>query len=134
MEGLGAGLASLAFWGFIAAVVVAGVWYDARKRESHQETLRRMVESGNVDPELVDRILGGDDNLARDLRTAGWIVLGTAPGLALLGLILGIEVPDARMPLLGVSALVFCVGVGLMVAARNADAESPPSEHQLPRM
>ncbi|MDJ0653854.1 MAG: DUF6249 domain-containing protein [Xanthomonadales bacterium] len=134
MEGLGAGLAALAFWGFIAAIVVAGIWYDARKRESHQETLRRMVESGNVDPELVDRILGSDENLGRDLRTAGWIVLGTAPGLALLGLILGMEFPDTRLPLLGVSALVLCVGIGLMVAARNADSESTPSDHRLPRM
>ena len=34
MQGLtlGAGLASLAFWGFIASVVVAGIWFDIRKR------------------------------------------------------------------------------------------------------
>ena len=30
MEGLGAGLAAMAFWGFIAAVVVGGIWYAVR--------------------------------------------------------------------------------------------------------
>jgi hypothetical protein len=29
--GLGAGLAALAFWGFIAAVSVAGIWDGVRK-------------------------------------------------------------------------------------------------------
>ena len=43
---LGAGLAALAFWGFIASVVVAGIWYDIRKRDAQHETVRRIVESG----------------------------------------------------------------------------------------
>ena len=34
-----AGLGAFGFWLFIAAVVVAGIWFDARKRESQQETL-----------------------------------------------------------------------------------------------
>ena len=43
-----AGLGALGFWLFLAAVVVAGIWFDARKRESDQETLRRIVESGQL--------------------------------------------------------------------------------------
>ena len=55
---LGAGLAALAFWGFIATVVVAGIWYDIRKREAQQETLRRMFESGRpMDDALMDKLL-----------------------------------------------------------------------------
>ncbi len=38
MEGLGAGLSALAFWGFIAAVVVAGIWYSVRERQAQYET------------------------------------------------------------------------------------------------
>ena len=60
MEGLGAGLSALAFWGFIAAVVVAGIWYSVRERQAQYETLRRIIESGQpADEALVDKILGG---------------------------------------------------------------------------
>ena len=41
--GVGAGLAALAFWGFLAAVVFATYWDASKKRESQQETLRRRV-------------------------------------------------------------------------------------------
>ena len=36
----GAGLAALAFWGFIATVVVAGTWNDILMREAQHETVR----------------------------------------------------------------------------------------------
>ena len=55
---LGAGLAALAFWGFLAVVVVGGIWYDIRKKESQQETIRRLFESGQpVDEKLMDRLM-----------------------------------------------------------------------------
>jgi hypothetical protein len=55
---LGAGLAALAFWGFIAEVVVAGIWYDIRKRDAAHETIRRLVESGQLlDDRVLDRLL-----------------------------------------------------------------------------
>lgn len=122
---LGAGLAALAFWGFIATVVVAGIWYDIRKREAQQETLRRMFESGRpMDDALMDRLLsmGGDktDRLDRAFKMTGWILLPAAVGLAILGLVLGIQVPDAKLPLLGVSGLVACLGVGFLGAAKMA--------------
>lgn len=55
---LGAGLAALAFWGFIASVVVAGVWNDIRKREAQHETVRRLFESGReLDEKTLDKLL-----------------------------------------------------------------------------
>ena len=57
MEGLGAGLAAFAFWGFIAAVVVGGIWYAVREKEAQHETLRRMIDSGrDLDEEAISRI------------------------------------------------------------------------------
>lgn len=122
---LGAGLAAFAFWGFIASVVVAGIWYDIRKREAQQETVRRLFESGQaVDEEMLDKLLsaggGGNDRIDRHLVLAGLILLPVAVGLALLGLILGMQFEDTRLPLLGVSALVACIGVGLLAAGRIA--------------
>ena len=70
---LGAGLAALAFWGFIASVVVAGIWYDIRKKEAQQETIRRLFESGQkIDDTKMDKLLslGADktDRLDRALE------------------------------------------------------------------
>lgn len=119
---IGAGLAALAFWGFIATVVVAGVWSDLRKRESKQETIRRLFESGQpIDPDLLDRLLAsgrdGSERLDRGFKLAAMIVLPVSVGLALFGLILGTQAPEARIPLLGISALVALVGLGLAGAS-----------------
>lgn len=122
---VGAGLAALAFWGFITSVVVAGIWYDIRRKETQQETIRRLFESGQtVDEAVLDKLLapgaGGTERLDRSLQVAGLILLPAAVGLALLGLILGTQVPEAKLPLLGAAALVACVGSGLLLAARIA--------------
>lgn len=122
---LGAGLAALAFWGFLAAVVVAGIWFDIRKREAQHETVRRLFESGQpIDEVLMDKLLslgsGKRDRLDRDFKLVAMIVLPAAVGLAILGLVLGMQDIRARLPLLGVAALVACIGVGFLVAARMA--------------
>jgi hypothetical protein len=121
MEGGAIGIGVLGFWLFIAAVVVAGIWEDARKRESRQETLRRIVESGQkIDPAVIDRILGESDDkkTANDLSIAATIVLFVAPGLAAFALMLGLNDPETRNTLLGVALLVGFVGVGLYLAAK----------------
>ena len=122
---LGAGLAALAFWGFIAAVVVGGIWYDIRKREAQHETVRRIVESGKpIDEELMDKLLslGGDksDRLDRTFKITALIMLPTAVGLAIFGLIMGTQFPETELPLLGAAALVGCIGIGFMVASSVA--------------
>ena len=122
MEGLGGGLAALAFWGFIAAVVVAGIWYGIREREAQHETFRRIIESGQpVDQALMDKVLGGEKVLHRDLKIGGLIVLFTSPGLAVLGWFISFIAEKALMPLLGVAALTAFVGVGLLVASKAVE-------------
>ncbi len=59
---------------------------------------------------------GGGKNLGRDLRLGGAMVLFVAPGLIVLGWFTG-----ALQPMLGVSALVGFVGIGLLVAAKFVD-------------
>lgn len=117
--GMGAGLAAIGFWGFIAVVVVAGIWYGIREREAQHETLRRMLDSGKpVDQALMDRLLGGSKHLGRDLKTAGVIVLFAAPGLAVLGWFISWLSADWLFPMIGVAALAAFVGIGLLVAAK----------------
>ena len=122
---LGAGLAALAFWGFIASVVVAGIWYDIRKREAQHETVRRIVESGKpIDEDLMDKLLslgsGKSDRLDRMFKITGLIMLPTAVGLAVFGLILGTQFPQSELPLLGAAALVGCIGLGFLLTANIA--------------
>ena len=118
MEGIGLGLAAMAFWAFLAAVVVGGIWDGIRKREAQHETLRRMIESGkDIDQALMDQLLGGSKRLDRDLKVGGLIVVCIAPGLALLGWLISLLSAGWLFPMLGVSALVGCVGIGLLVAS-----------------
>jgi hypothetical protein len=121
----GAGLAALGFWLFIAAIVAAGIWESIRKRESQHETLRRIIESGQpIDADLTDKLLslsGGNQQLDRDLKVGGVIMLFIAPGLLLMGWIMSIYLnPKIFGALLGVSALVLCIGVGLLAAGTLA--------------
>ena len=119
MGDIGVGLAAMAFWAFLAAVVVAGIWDGIRKREAQHETLRRMVESGqSIDQELMDKLLGGAKRQDRDLKVAGLIVTSIAPGLALLGWFISLLSSDWLFPMLGVAALVGCVGIGLLSASK----------------
>ncbi len=117
-------LGVLGFWIFVAAVVVAGIWADARKRETQQETLRRIVESGkDIDAAVVDKVLATDgdkESMEQELITAGLIVIFIAPGLATLGWFLSALNEKLLTVMLGVSFLVGFVGVGLLVAGRFA--------------
>ena len=122
MNGLGQGLAALAFWGFIASVVVAGIWYGLRERQAQYDTLSRMIESGQaVDDKVVDKILGGGKRIDVGLRIAGLIVIFVAPGLAVLAWFISQLSEPWLMPLLGAAALVGFIGIGLLVAAKFAE-------------
>lgn len=119
------GLAALGFWLFVGAATVGGIWDGIRKRDAEHETLRRMVESGKqVDQDLVDKLLGHKNEPARDLKVGGLIVIFVAPGLALMGWVIGLSAPKAFMPLLGVAGLVAFVGIGLLTASKYLERAS----------
>jgi hypothetical protein len=121
--GLGAGLASLAFWGFIATAVVAGIWDGIRKREAKHETVRRLLESGqNIDSELMDKLItltdGKSERPDRVFFITGLWILPVAAGLAVFGLVMGNFYPQTYAPLLGVSAMLAVLGLGFLVASK----------------
>ena len=91
--GLGAGLGALGFWAFIAAVVIAGIWYAIREREAKHETLRRMIESDKaIDQALMEKLLslngGGSKRLDHDLKVSGLIVLFVRARCGVAGVVL----------------------------------------------
>jgi len=120
--GLGAGLAAMAFWGFIAAVVVAGIWDGIKKRETQHETIRRMVESGQpVDPELIDQLVGrGSYRADVDLRITAFWLLPVSAAMLVFGLIMATQYPQTTAPLLGVSGMLAVMGGGFYGASRLA--------------
>ncbi len=133
MEGLGAGLSALAFWGFIAAVSLGGLWYSIREKEMRHETLRRLLESGkSIDQSVLDQVLTESDTVRTDvgLRIGGTVTLAVGPGLAIMGQFLGGR-PAAV--LLGIGALIVCIGIGLLVAsvmtARWYAAQEKPKQY-----
>ena len=118
--GMGAGLAALGFWLFVATMIAAGVWDNIRKRESQHETLRRIVESGQtVDDSLTDKILSlsGSRDLARDLKVSGLITVFIAPGVLVLGWALSFLSAAAFKVLMGVAGLIVFISAGLLLAA-----------------
>jgi len=121
--GLGAGLAAIAFWMFIAAVSVAGIWEGIRKREAKHETVRRLVESGQkIDSDLMDKLIGLTDSKSerpdRVFFITGLWILPVAVGMVPLGLLLGTISPEARMALMGVAGLLGVLGLGFILASK----------------
>ena len=113
------GLGALGFWLFLAAIIVSGIWFDARKRESQQETLRRIVESGQeLDVTVIDRMVSGttSEKSEHELKTTAIIMFFVAIGLAVFGIFLGRLAEQLFDIMLGVGLLVFIIGVGLYVA------------------
>jgi hypothetical protein len=130
------------FWIFIAALVVAGIWSDTRKKAEKHETLRRIVEkTGTIDEAKLKALFRDDDAEPkpgysyRGLRIAGTIVLFVAAGIATfvlvaagLGRLFGaMEMfKDTAGPIVGlaVSAAIAVVGLGLFYSSRFA---TPPA-------
>jgi hypothetical protein len=134
INSLGGGLASLAFWGFLAAVVVAGIWNGLRERQAQYDTLSKLVESGQpVDQAVVDKILGANQRPDRGLKIGGLITIFAAPGLAFLGWMLRAQEENAFIALLGVAGLAAFVGVGLLVAGKFAERSLREDENPGPR-
>lgn len=129
------------FWLFIGAIVVAGIWSDARKKSDEHETLRRIVEkTGTIDEANLKRLFSQDGYLAepgqayRGLRICGTIVMFLGAGIAtfalvlmLLGKLFGVAVLLGSMhkglPVIAVAAAVAVLGLGLFLSSRFA---TPP--------
>ena len=123
--GLGAGLAAIGFWVFIAAVSIASIWEGIRKREARHETLRRLAESGQpFDEKVMDKLLmlnaGGSKRHDKEFKLTALWILPISIGMAFFGLIMGSYYPGTSAPLLGVSAFLACLGIGFLVASKIA--------------
>lgn len=124
-------LAGFGFWMFIAAVVVGGMWFDARKREAQQETLRRLVEGGkHVDEAVLEKMLALGNKAEKndqDLITAGIIVLFVGGGLYVFGWLMQGLSEKLLTVMTGVAGMMAFISMGLLAAGLVAKSRHDKS-------
>ena len=114
-------LVPLTFFAMIAAIVIAPRYFRSIERQKMADTVRTAIEKGQpLPPEMMEAMtLDGRRPVAlpstqRDLRT-GIIWVGVAVGLAMFGVAMGFEEPDATYPLLAIAAFPGFIGLAFII-------------------
>ncbi len=139
MIGFGPYAVAIAFWAFVLGVVITGVVADYKKRRVAMDVVRVAIErSQELTPELVEKLVGhtGGHEPVRpeNLMIGGVIVLAAGVGFAILGGVFSQMGPAAwaMWPILGGAAIVLCVGIGLVIAARLVSRQQERSSERSP--
>ena len=97
--------------------ILVGVWIwlylrgQSNQQSEFQQTIRLALDKGQeLSPELIEMLMLPAEN--RDLRR-GMIAIGLATGFAVLAFLIPHE--HATMPMIGVAALPFFVGVAYLI-------------------
>jgi len=102
----------------IGAVIILPSYFKSQERQRMAETMRASIDRGEpLPPELITAISGNVKpaaSPARDLRI-GIIWVGVAVGVAVMGMVIGIEDPDVTYPMLGIAAFPGFVGLAFVV-------------------
>lgn len=106
------------FWLFVTVVAVSWTWTTYLARLASEKTIRQAIDRGVIlDAETIDRL--------RPRRRTRWdlllillgtLVLFTGLGIALFGILLALDSPDALFPVLAIAAIPTLSGAGLLVA------------------
>ena len=119
---------SLAFFGFLTAIIIGPRWFKSRDRRELQQTLRLAMDKGQpLPPEAIEAITSDAPNPPspeRDLR-GGVIWLAIGLGVAFFGWFMGFEEDDAVYPIIGLASIPILVGLALIVLSvlgRNRQA------------
>jgi hypothetical protein len=91
-----------------------------------------MIESVHkIDADVIDKIVNSGGKTDQDLKVSAYITMSVAPGLVLLGYVLGRVNDDIFAILSGVAGLVFFVGLGLLAASRIAERSETRNDRPL---
>jgi hypothetical protein len=114
-------LVPLGFFAMITAIVVVPAILKSRERQKLAEAMRIALERGQPMPaELIEAMSSNvrepklPPSPQRDLRT-GIIWVGVSLGLVALGLIVGMEEPDASYWFIGFAAFPGFVGLAYVI-------------------
>ncbi len=131
---------AVGFWIFVSALVVGGMWKEARQQAEKHETLRRLVEkTGTIDEARLKELFSpppGEETKPgsgyRALRITGTIIMFVAAGLAIVFATLGIVFEDRQaFAALAIAAAIALAGLGVFFSSRFA--EPPPGTQREPK-
>ena len=112
----------VAFWIFVASVVVAGIWYAYARNRETQKTIRLAIEKGvQLDDAFVDKLVMRESGNPEDYYIGGLICLACAIGLPILGYFIGRIAPEAFFPIVGAGVLVGLIGISLLLCGKLID-------------
>ena len=115
-------LIGVAFWIFVASVVVAGIWYAYARNRETQKTIRLAIEKGvQLDAALVDKLFTRESGNPEDYYIGGSICLACGIGLPVLGYFIGRIEPAAFFPIAGAGVLVGLIGISLIICGKLID-------------
>lgn len=109
----------IAFWVFVAIVVVAAIWYYKARNRERQKTTRLAIEKGmQLDPALIESLTQGEPAKPEDYSIGGYVSVGAGIGLIIFAFFIGHTTPEALYPLIGAGILVILVGISLLYVAK----------------
>jgi hypothetical protein len=120
-------IVAVAFWIFLGAAAVSAMRYDFKKRQLSMESLRAAIERGQqLDPGVVEKLLAQHrepdvdrpQDLQPYLQIGGIVTVAAGVGVSIAGVVLGLQFPVAKLPMMAAGVVAACVGVGLLIAAR----------------
>jgi hypothetical protein len=112
----GPALIGVAFWIFVAIVVLASIWYAFARNRETQKTIRLAIEKGmQLDPALIDKLIIRKSGKPEDYYVGGFICLAVGIGLPILGFFIGRIESEAFFPIVGAGILVGLIGISLVM-------------------
>ena len=135
MDGTTTGaIAAVAFWTFVAIVVVATAWKEFALKRETERTIRTAIEKGQqLDAGLVEKMLKPRRSRDRDgLVIGGAVCLAVGLGMPVMGYFISLGGDnEAVYPMAGVGVLMAMIGISLLVARRfvskSGTSSEPPS-------
>jgi len=112
-------LVGVAFWLFIASIIVAGIWLAHARNKETQKTIRLAIEKGvPLDPAMIDKLVVRQSGNPEDYYIGGYICIACAIGLPIFGYFIGRIAPQAFYPIVGAGVLVGLVGISLIICGK----------------
>jgi hypothetical protein len=123
-----------AFWLFIAAIAIAGIWREVALRRETEITLRLAIEKGQqLDPAVIDKMLRQPRKLGVEgLLIAGGVTLATGLGLPVMGYFIGRSEGDwdGFYAMVGAGFLILLVGIALLILSALLNKRRKAEEAQ----